>query len=303
MPHDHHHHHHHAPAGERGLVLAVVVNVLLTVAQIVGGVFSGSVALIADAVHNLSDAAALVIAFAARRIARRPADAQMSFGYARAEVVAALINYTVLIVISLWLGSEAVMRLLDPPPVAGGIVMALALLALVIDLATALLTWRLAKDSTNIRAAFLHNLADAGSSVAVLAGGALIWAFGWQWADPVITLLISVWIAAHALVEIRPVIRILMLAAPPEVEQDALRHAIEGEEGIEGVHHLHLWQMDEHRVSVEAHLVVAEEADSARIVRQVKARVERDFGIRHVTLETETQGSGCAGPVCPPDAA
>ena len=195
------------------------------------------------------------------------------------------------------------MRLLDPPPVAGGIVMALALLALVIDLATALLTWRLAKDSTNIRAAFLHNLADAGSSVAVLAGGALIWAFGWQWADPVITLLISVWIAAHALVEIRPVIRILMLAAPPEVEQAALRRAIEGEDGIEGVHHLHLWQMDEHRVSVEAHLVVAEEADSARIVRQVKARVERDFGIRHVTLETETQGSGCAGPVCPPDAA
>lgn len=236
-------------------------------------------------------------------IARRPADARMSFGYARAEIVAALINYTVLIVISLWFGSEAVMRLLDPPPVAGGIVMGLALLALVIDLATALLTWRLARDSTNIRAAFPHNLADAGSSVAVLAGGALIWAFGWQWADPVITLLISVWIAVHALVEIRPVIRILMLAAPPEVEQVALRHAIEGEEGIEGVNHLHLWQMDEHRVSVEAHLAVAEDADSARIVRQVKARVERDFGIRHVRLETETRGSGCAGPACPPDAA
>ena len=177
MPHDHSHHshgHHHHHAGERGLGLAVVVNVILTVAQIAGGIVSGSVALIADAVHNLSDAVALVIAFAARRIARRPADAAMSFGYARAEVVAALINYTVLIVISFWLGSEAVMRLLDPPEVAGGIVMALAALALVIDLATAFLTWRLAKESANVRAAFLHNLADAGSSVAVLLGGLLI---------------------------------------------------------------------------------------------------------------------------------
>jgi cobalt-zinc-cadmium efflux system protein len=300
MQHDHHthshaHHHH---AGEGGLRLAVVVNVLLTVVQIVGGVFSGSMALIADAVHNLSDAVALVIAFAARRIARRPADQQMSFGYRRVEVVAALINYTVLVVISIWLGSEAVMRLLDPPEVAGGIVMILAGVALVIDLATALLTWRLAKESANIRAAFLHNLADAGSSVAVILGGALIWAYGWRWADPAITLLISGWILWHALSEIGPVIRILMLAAPPEVEAGAVRRAIEAEPGIESVHHLHLWQMDEDRNSVEAHLVVAEGVDLAGAVRRVKAMVAVEFGIGHATFETETLASGCAGTGC-----
>lgn len=275
-----------------------MVNVLLTVAQIIGGILSGSVALIADAVHNLSDAVALVIAFAARRIARRPADARMSFGYRRAEVVAALVNYTVLIVISFWLGSEAVMRLLDPPEVGGGIVMALAALALVIDLATAALTFRLAKESTNIRAAFLHNLADAGSSVAVLIGGAVIWAFGWSWADPAVTLLISAWILWHALSEIGPVIRILMLAAPPEVEAAALRRAIEAEEGVESVHHLHLWQMDEERNSVEAHLVLAEGTDFGEAVRRVKLKVEAEFGIRHTTFEVETQASGCAGPDC-----
>ncbi|MGL4281611.1 MAG: cation diffusion facilitator family transporter [Albidovulum sp.] len=300
-PHRHHRHSHgHVHAGERGLGLAVVVNLLLTVAQIIGGILSGSVALIADAVHNLSDAAALVIAFAARRIARRPADARMSFGYRRAEVVAALINYTVLVVIALWLGSEAVMRLLDPPEVAGGIVMILAGLALVIDLATAALTFRLAKESTNIRAAFLHNLADAGSSVAVLIGGALIWAWGWRWADPAITLLISAWILWHALSEIGPVIRILMLAAPPEVGAADLRRAIEAEAGIEGVHHLHLWQMDEERSSVEAHLVLAEGVDFTDAVRRVKQRVETEFGIRHSTFEIETLASGCAGRGCRP---
>ena len=241
---------------------------------------------------------ALVIAFAARRIARRPADPGMSFGYARAEVVAALVNYTVLVVISLWLGFEAVMRLLDPPEVAGGIVMALAALALVIDLATAALTFRLAKDSTNIRAAFLHNLADAGSSVAVLVGGALIWSFGWAWADPAITLLISAWILWHALSEIGPVIRILMLGAPPEAAAEAVRRTIETEAGVEGVHHLHVWQVDERRASVEAHLVLAEGADGVEAVRRVKARIAEAFGIHHATFETETRASGCSGTGC-----
>lgn len=304
MPHDHskrgghHGHSHPAAAGERGLGIAVIVNVLLTVAQIAGGVISGSVALIADAVHNLSDAVALVIALVARRIARRPADASMSFGYARAEVVAALINYTVLVVISVWLGSEAVTRLLDPPEVAGGIVMALAALALVVDLATALLTWRLARESTNVRAAFLHNLADAGSSVAVLLGGALIWAYGWRWADPATTLLISGWILWHALSEIGPVIRVLMLAAPDEAGSDAVRQTIVNEPGVEGVHHLHVWQMDEHQVSVEAHLILVEGADVTEVLRRIKARLVSKFGISHVTFETETRTSGCAGTGC-----
>ncbi|OYX43592.1 MAG: cation transporter [Rhodobacterales bacterium 32-67-9] len=298
--HGHSHRHAHLPegAGDRNVAVAVLVNVALTVAQVVGGLLSGSVALIADAVHNLSDAVALVIALAARRIARRPADARMSFGYGRAEIVAALVNYTVLIVISVWLGYEAVVRLLDPPEVAGGIVVVLAALALVIDLATALLTWRLAKESTNIRAAFLHNLADAGSSVAVIVGGALIWAFDWRLADPLITLLISGWILWHALSEIGPVIRILMLAAPPELEAAALRRAIAAEEGVADVHHLHLWQMDERRSSVEAHLVLEEGVDFTDAVRRVKARVVEEFGISHTTFETETRSSGCAGTGC-----
>ena len=304
MPHDHghgsHRHHHMDPeAGDRNVALAVGVNLALTVAQIIGGLISGSVALIADAVHNLSDAVSLIIAFVARRIARRPANGDMSFGYGRAELVAALVNYTTLVVISVWLGYEAMVRLFDPPEVAGGIVIVLAAIALVIDLATAALTWRLAKESANIRAAFLHNLADAGTSVAVIVGGILIWAWDWRLVDPLITLGIACWILWHALVEAGPVIRILMLGAPPGMEAEALRVAIEGEAGVEEVHHLHLWQMDEKRTSVEAHLVLGEGVEVTEAVRRVKARLEEEFGILHATFETETRASGCAGPDCP----
>ena len=193
MSHDHHHHgrdhphedgHGHAHdhgkgLGDSALLWAVVINLALTAAQIAGGLAAGSVALVADGVHNLSDALALVLAFGARKLAARPATPAMSFGWSRAEIVAAFVNYLALIAVSVWLMVEAVGRLTDPPPVAGGLVMALAALALVVDLGTAWLTARLAKESVNIRAAWLHNLADAAVSVAVLIGGALILAFVW----------------------------------------------------------------------------------------------------------------------------
>jgi len=308
MPHDHSHHGHShdhshghlsADAGDRRVAAAVAVNLLLTVAQIVGGIVSGSVALIADAVHNLSDAVSLIIAFAARRVARRPADEAMTFGYDRIEVVAALINYTTLIMISLWLGYEAVMRMLDPQPVLGWIVVILAGVALVIDIATAALIWRLSKDSVNIRAAFLHNLADAGSSVAVMIGGTLILLYDWWLVDPIITLGISAYILWHVLSDIAPVLRILMLGAPPDLRQAEIAEAIAAEDGVEEVHHLHLWQIDERRTSVEAHLVVAEGRDFAEVVARVKTMLRAKFGLAHATLEAETRLSGCAGGCAP----
>lgn len=293
MPHDHHHHHHVDPeAGDGRVALAVAVNLLLTVAQIVGGVLSGSVALIADAIHNLSDALTLVIAFAARRIARRPADATMTFGYGRAEVVAALVNYTSLILISIWLAGEAVLRLFHPPQVAGGIVIVLAGIALVVDLATAALTYAMSKNSMNIRAAFLHNLADAGTSVAVIVSGGLILLYDWRLADPLVTLAISGWILWHALREIGPVIRILMLGAPPDVGVEALIERIGGVAGVSGVHHLHLWQIDEHETSIEAHLVV----DRPGAEAEVRQLLRRDFGIRHATFQIEAPDAQCADP-------
>lgn len=291
--HSGHAHAHIAPdAGDARVAAAIGVNLLLTLVQIVAGVISGSIALIADAIHNLSDAFALVIAFAARKIARRPSDGVMTFGYGRAEVVAALINYTTLIVLAVYLLAEGASRLFEPPQVEGWIVVWVAGVALAIDLITAALTYAMSRESLNIRAAFLHNLADAGASVAVIVAGTLILLYDWRLADPLITIGLSLFILWHALVEIRPAIRILMLGAPEGIDLEDLRHAIEGIEGVADVHHLHLWQIDESRSSVEAHLVVTGEA--APVLAEIKAMLKARFGVTHSTFEVEAPGQGCA---------
>jgi cobalt-zinc-cadmium efflux system protein len=292
MAHDHHHghghghSHGHAHGGDAAIGWAVIVNLALTAAQIVGGYVADSTALVADGIHNLSDALALVLAFGARRLAQRAATPEWSYGWGRAEIVAAFVNYLALIAVSIWLAIEAFGRLANPPEVAGGLVMALAAFALVVDLATAALVWRLSKDSVNIRAAFLHNLADAGVSVAVIIGGLLIWAFGWQIADPILTLAISVVILWHISLEIGPVFRMLMLAAPTGSDPVAVKAALNDLEGVSDAHHLHLWQIDEKRLAASVHLVV-EGSEYAGVTRLAKAMLKRDFGISHATIEVE----------------
>ena len=281
--------------GDRNMGIAVAINLALTVAQVVGGLLAGSLSLIADALHNLSDAIALIIAFVARRIARRPADARMTFGYGRIEVVAALVNYTTLVVIALYLAYEALWRFAQPEPVTGWIIVVIATVALVIDLATAALTYRMSKESVNIRAAFLHNLADALGSVAVIVAGTLVILYGWNWVDPVATLLISGYILWHCRVELPEVVRILMLGSPPDMDAEALLAEIEARPGIVSVHHLHLWQMGEGEPALDAHLVLeAEDWDSARAtLAGMRAWLKERHGIGHSTLEIEPARDAC----------
>ena len=297
MAHSHHHHHHHIDpkTGDGRMALAVGVNILLTVAQIIGGILSGSLALIADALHNLSDALSLFIAFFARKIARRPADDIMTFGYGRAEVVAALINYTSLIIVGLWLAFEAVMRFLDPQPVDGWLVVGLASLALLIDLVTAWLTFRMAKDSVNIRAAFLHNVADALGSVAVIAAGIAILVFDWLWVDPAITLLIAAYILWMAWGEMGGVIRILMLGTPEHLSLHDVKASIMAVEGVDDLHHLKLWSAQEHETALTAHIVIAQSAwgNVAWIRQNIRTTLHDVHGIEMVTLELETAPEVC----------
>lgn len=293
-PHSHSHHHHIDPnAGDARVAGAIAVNLLLTLAQIVGGVVSGSMALIADAIHNLSDAIALVIAFGARKIARKPRDDTMTFGYGRAEVVAAMVNYTSLIIISVYLFAEGVSRLFNPPEIAGWTVVIVALIALIIDLVTAALTYSMSKNSLNIRAAFLHNLADAATSVAVIIAGVVILIWDWRLIDPLLTIAIALYILWQSFAEIRPVIRILMLGAPTDTKADDVAAAMAEIEGVEDVHHIHLWQIDERRTSVEAHVVISGEA--MPVLTELKSVLRERFSIAHSTLEVEAPGAGCAG--------
>ena len=284
-----HHHHVDLEAGDRRVFAAIAVNMGLTVAQIVGGIVSGSLALIADALHNFSDAISLIIAFGARKIARRPRDAEMTFGYGRLEVVAALINYTTLIVIGLYLLYEAAMRFADPQPVEGWLIVIIAGIALIVDAVTAALTYAMSKSSVNIRAAFLHNVADALGSVAVIVAGTLILLYDWRLIDPLVTVLIAGYILWQSFREIGPVIRILMLGSPPEIETDAVLDTVRGIDGVMGIHHAHFWQMDEHRAALDAHVVIAEGrwSDADAVKERIKAALADRFDIEHTTLELE----------------
>ncbi len=295
MPHDHANDHIGAAQGDKRVGIAIAANLILTAAQVVGGILAGSLALIADALHNFSDVASLVIAFAARKVSRRPADARMTFGYGRIEIVAALVNYTTLIVVGVYLIYEGGMRFIDPPEVQGWWVVILGGIALAVDTLTALLTWTMQKGSMNIRALFVHNLSDALASVAVVVGGVLIILYDMRWVDPAITILIAGYILYLAFTEIGGTIRVLMLGSPPEVDTDAVIDAIADVEGVRGVHHVHFWQMEEHKAALDTHVVVGPDRwrDLREIKRAIKSRLQKRFGIDHSTLEFERLGEEC----------
>ena len=285
-----HHHDHGADAGDKRIWWAILVNGLLTFAQIAGGIVSGSLSLIADAIHNFSDAASLVIAYGARRIARRPADDTMTFGYVRAEIVAALINYTTLIVIGIYLVYEAVLRFITPEPIEGWTVVIIASIALVIDVVTAMLTYALSKTSMNIRAAFLHNVSDALGSVGVIIAGTLVIIYGWTWIDPAITLMIAGYILWQAFTEIGGSIRVLMMATPEGVDVKKVVADMRSVDGVNDVHHVHIWPVDEEHNALEAHLVIKDLslAEIAGVKRAVRKMLLDTHGIGHCTLEIET---------------
>lgn len=283
--------HDHAGADmtDRRLVAAIVINGLLTVAQIAGGLVAGSLALVADALHNLNDAGSLAVALVARRIARRPADAQRTFGYGRAQVVGALINQTALLLVGIYLIYQAVIHFIEMRPVSGWIVVWVASFALVVDAATALLTWSGSKGDMNVRATFIHHLVDAMASLGTIVAGMLILLFDWRWADPLATLLIAAYALFQAVKMLRGAVHLVMESVPVDVDFDAMVRAMEGVGGVTGIHHVHAWHVDEHRYAMEAH-VITDSPDPDRnetIKRHVKSVLAESFGITHSTLEFE----------------
>ncbi|QJD57573.1 cation transporter [Pseudomonas sp. gcc21] len=290
-----HQHLHNEQAGDKRVWWAVAVNLILTVVQIAGGILSGSLSLVADAIHNLSDAISMAIAYIARRIARRPANEEWTFGYVRAELIAALINYTTLIVIGLYLVYEAIFRFIEPQPVQGWTVVIVAAVALMVDTITAMLTYSLSKSSINIRAAFLHNVSDALGSVGVIIAGTLIILYDWVFIDPLITLMIAGYILWQAFTEIGGAIRILMSATPKDIDPQEVISRSLAVSGVCGVHHLHIWLIDEHRTSLEAHVVIEDQlmSRSEDIKNDLKKMLKDTFSIHHVTLDVESSSGEC----------
>lgn len=289
----HNHSHGSENVSDRVLLWTVVVNLGLSVFEFVAGVLSGSVALMADALHNTNDAAALLIAYIARKISRKGADEKFTFGYRRAEMIGAMIQLTALILVGLYLVYEAVRRFFEPDPLLGGWIMAAAGLALVVDVVTAWLLWAMSKGSLNVKAAFLHNLTDAAASVAVLLGGAAIFWLDWTWVDSLLTLLIAGYILYMSFGMLRKTSRILMQGTPPHLSLSEVAEAIEHVPGVSNAHHLHVWELDEHHIALEAHVVMTNgEMDQSELRQQIKGILNERFSIGHSTLELEGSESG-----------
>ena len=288
-----HDHHHGSDLGTRRLAWAVAINLLLTVAQVVGGVLSGSLSLVADALHNFSDAAGLLLALVARRISKRPADEHRTFGYGRAEVVGGLINLTSIMVIAGYLLIEAITRMFDRPEVDGWMMVIVAGIALVVDAATAVLTYSMSKESVNIKAAFLHNIADALASVAVIITGTLIILFDWYWTDIVATIGISVYIVWMSWSPMKRCVRILMQSTPEHLSIDSIAESLRSIGGVEEIAHLHVWPIDERTTSLEVSVGIAENAtiqDIEQTRREAIDVLTKRYGIHHITFEARLLG-------------
>ena len=279
------------------LLWSVVLNQALTVIQVAAGIVSGSTALLSDAAHNFNDANVLVITLVARRVARKQANRRYTFGYRRAETIGAVINLTLLGIIGLSLVVEGVLRLFRPVEIIGWLMAVAALLALIVDVATAILLWALSHGSLNVRSAFVHNLIDAFGSLAVLVGACAIMWLKWTWVDPAVTLLIAGYVLWQVWKLFPQATRILMEGAPEKLDLDELIANAVVLDGVIGLHHVHVWELDEHHRALEAHVVIdrdrATELES--IKQDIKQYLVSRFQIHHSTLEFEYSSTDTCG--------
>ena len=284
-----HHHHHHELSG-KNLLITILLNVLITVSQIVGGFLSGSLALLSDAMHNFSDVLALLIAWGANRLAAKPGTESRTFGYKRAEILAALFNASVLIAVAVFLIVEAVRKFLHPEPIASGWVIGLGLLSILLNAASVLLVKEDAKESINVRAAYLHLLTDVMTSAAVVVGGVLMYYWQLFWVDPLISVLIALYLIWASFDLVRESGAILMQFTPRGVDVEAVAEAIEEEPEIANAHHLHLWQLDDKRIFLEAHLDFREDlplSKATEVIDRIERKLHDAFGIEHSTFQCE----------------
>lgn len=289
--HSHDHSHHHGRgANARRLRFVLVLVVVYMFAEIIGGLLTNSLALLADAGHMLSDAGALALSLFALWIAQRPPTATHTYGFYRTEILAALANGATLVAISIYIFVEAARRFGHPPPVQGRPMMAIAFGGLVINL---LGLWFLhggRRESLNVHGAWLHVLTDALGSVGTLTAGVLIWAFGWNWADPAASVVIGVLVLWSSWALLRDTVGVLMERAPGHIDVDDVRRALSDVPGVLSAHDLHVWTITSGMVALSAHVHSLAAAPPGPLLREIARVLQDRFGIRHVTIQVEPEG-------------
>jgi len=271
------------------LIFAFLINILLSIFQIIGGILSGSLSLIADALHNFSDAITIGLGLFARIIGRRPADKIRSFGYKRAEMIAAFINVISLIIIGFFLIYEAILRFIEPSVISGKLVIIVASIALIVDLATTIITAYLSRESTNMKVVYLHNLTDTLASVAVIIGGFFILKYDMYWIDTFLTLLIALYILIQSFLLTPDILNFFMDGTPKGINIDQIKKKIEEIDLVIDMHDIHVWGIDEEQNALEAHVIVevSELNEVEKLKYQIKEILDKSFNISHSTLEFE----------------
>lgn len=284
-------HSHGGPSqNRRALAIALAITATYTVAEVVGGLITGSLALLADAGHMLSDNFSLGLALFAFWLSAKPPTPERSFGYKRAEILAALANGVTLVAISIWIFYEAYRRFQNPPEILGGWMMAVAVMGLFVNVAAALVLSRSEGESLNLQGALRHILADLLGSVGVIAAAVVILLTGWLYADPIISVLIGFLVLGSSWKLLKDSVSILLEQAPYGIDANEVGTKMIGMEGVEEVHDLHVWMITSGFPALAAHVLVGENEDCHRRRRNLEEMLEHEFGIEHTTLQVDHVG-------------
>ncbi len=289
MGNNHVHIHKHEVKGNN-LILSILLNLLITIAQVIGGIISGSLALISDALHNFSDVLSLVFSLVAHKLSRRKASLNNTFGYKRAELIAAFINAITLIIVAFFLIYEASSRLFYPEPIKSGLVIWLALLGIVVNGGSVLLLKKDSEHNLNMKSAYLHLLTDMMASVAVLVGGLLMKFYGWFWVDSVMTLLIASYLIYVSYDLIKSATKMLMLFTPDYINIKELVREVHKIKGVNKLHHIHIWHLNDEELHLEAHLDCSEDIKMSEfniLLEKIETVLYNEFKINHINIQPE----------------
>jgi cobalt-zinc-cadmium efflux system protein len=290
MSHSHHHNHSHKELNSRNLLISILLNILITVAQVIGGLVSGSLALLSDALHNFSDVLSLVISYIASKLSKQKASLNRTFGYKRAEILAAFINASTLVIVAILLIIEAIKRFQHPQEIESNLVIWLSIIAILGNGFSVLLLKKNSKGNLNMRSAYIHLLTDMMASVAVLVGGLLMKYFEVFWVDSLLTFLIAlylIWVGYDLLIKST---KILMLFTPKEVNIKDVVRSVNKIPKINRLHHVHIWSLNDDELHLEAHLefkVDVTITEFNTILQEVELILHKDFNINHITIQPE----------------
>jgi len=288
--HSHHHTHKHRDINGRNLLISIFLNITITTAQVIGGLLSGSLALLSDALHNFSDVISLVISFIANKLVKRKASLTRTFGYKRAEILAAFINASTLVIVSVLLIFEAIKRFKSPEDIESNLVIWLSIIAILGNGFSVLLLKKSADDNMNLKSAYLHLLTDMMASVAVLVGGLLMKFYQIYWIDSALTLVIAIYLIIMGWDLLKSSTKVLMLFTPEDLPLNTIIKDIQRIEPIKNVHHVHIWQLNEEEIHLEAHVdfrkdITLSEFDG--ILNKIEALVYHEYNINHVNIQPE----------------